>query len=207
MTTPTTADLQATWTNRRAFNDGVTKAAIALLKDGRPATPRALAATTAASLEQVMASIDNARKVGVEVEDGAIVGAALTLRPTEHRFHVRGNDLYTWCGFDALFLPIMLDERAEVMSACPVTGAQIRLTVEPDGTVSAATPAGVVVAIVGEGITACCSVAGPGSDICSQMPFFASRDAAERWLTDHPGVGIVDLDTARRIARAYVAAC
>jgi hypothetical protein len=39
------------------------------------------------------------------------------------------------------------------------------------------------------------------------MPFFASRDAGHRWLVDHPGVAIVDLDTAREIARAYVAAC
>jgi hypothetical protein len=37
------------------------------------------------------------------------------------------------------------------------------------------------------------------------MPFFASREAGERWLADHPGVAIVDLDDARSIARAYVA--
>jgi hypothetical protein len=43
------------------------------------------------------------------------------------------------------------------MSTCPVTGARIRLAVEPDGTVSAATPADVVVGIIGREITSCCT--------------------------------------------------
>jgi alkylmercury lyase len=207
MTTPTIAALKATWTGRSLFADVVTRAAIDLLADARPATPHALAGKTGVSLDQVTTAITHARSMGVEVEDGAIIGAALTLRPTSHRFRVRGNDLYTWCGFDALFLPILLGERAEVASTCPVTGVDIRLTVEPDGAVSAATPAEVVVGIVGEDVTSCCTAAGPGSDICTQMQFFASRDAGERWLDSHPGVAVVDLDSAREIARAYVGAC
>lgn len=201
MTTPTIADLKATWSQHA--ND-LERLAVNLLADGAPATPAALAAATGLSAEQVEAAIDEARGQGVEVEDGAIVGAALTLRETEHRFRVRGNDLFTWCGFDALFVPIILGEQADVVSTCPVTGTEIRLTVEADGTVSAASPAEVVVGIVGEEVTSCCAVAGHGSAICAQMPFFASREVGERWLTDHPGVTIADLDEAREVARAYV---
>jgi hypothetical protein len=95
MTTPTIADLKATWTRRSLFADVVTRAAIDLLADGRPATPAALAAATGTSLDQVTATIAHGRAMGIEVEDGAILGAALTLRPTNHRFRVRGNDLYT----------------------------------------------------------------------------------------------------------------
>jgi hypothetical protein len=47
-------------------------------------------------------------------------------------------------------------------------------------------------------------VAGPDSAICTQMPFFSSREAGERWQRDHPGVAIAALDQAREIARAYV---
>jgi hypothetical protein len=72
------------------------------------------------------AYIETAHRCGAEIEDGAIVGIALSLRPTRHRFRVRGHDLYTWCGFDALFLPIILGERAGVASTCLVTGAEIR---------------------------------------------------------------------------------
>lgn len=208
MSTPTLNQLQATWTRRRAqTNRGARVTVVSLLAEGRPVTSEALVGATGWSAEQVAAYLENARATGVEVEDGAIVGLALTLRPTGHRFRVRGNDLYTWCGFDALFLPIMLGEPAEVVSTCPVTGAEIALRVEPDGTVSAATPETVVVGIVGEEVIACGEAAGPGSAICTQMPLFASRPAGERWLPDHPGVAIVDLAEARQIARAYVAEC
>lgn len=59
-----------------------------------------------------------------------------------------------------------------------------------------------VVGIVGDEIIS--AVSGPDAEDCTQMPFFASREAGERWLADHPGVAIVDLDDARAIARAYV---
>lgn len=204
MSMPTTTELHATWARRGGETDhGASTAVVNLLADGRPATAEAIGNAMGWSPEQVRSYLEQARAAGAEMEDGAIVGLALTLRPTGHRFRVRGNDLYTWCGFDALFLPIMLGERAEAVSTCPVTGAGIRLTVEPDGTVSAATPATAVVGIVGEEVTSCCAAAGPGSAICTQMPLFASREAGERWLADHPGVAVVDLDTARGIARAY----
>jgi alkylmercury lyase len=110
----------------------------------------------------VRADIADARRRSVQVDDdGAVVGAALTLRPTPHRFRVRGHDLYAWCGFDALFLPIVLGERAEVASTCPVTGEAIHLTVEADGTVSGAEPPGVVVGIVGPQVMALCPGSGP----------------------------------------------
>lgn len=205
LSSPSLSELRAAWTARSGVATAVgNRAAINLLADGKPATATALAEARGTSVDQARASIEEARRHGVEVDDGAIVGMALTLRPTKHRFRVRGNDLYTWCGWDALFLSIMLSECAEVASSCPVTGTEIHLVVEADGTISAVSPDTVVVAIVGQQVTACCSVAGPDSEICTQMPFFATREAGERWQADHPGVAIVDLDDAREIARAYV---
>lgn len=176
------------------------------MADVRPVTAEALAAATGEPVARARAHIEAAAGLGYEVEDGTLVGAALTLRPTRHRFRVRGHHLYTWCGFDALFLPIMLGERAEVASTCPITGTDITLTVEADGTPSAASPQSAVVGIVGHDVTSCCTTTGPQSDVCTQMPLFASRQAGEQWQTGHPGVGIVDLLDAREIARTYVAA-
>ena len=204
MRTPSVGDLQLLWSSRDYSTNAASRASISLLADGRPVAAGALAAATGMTAEDVRAFIETAQRCGAEIEDGAIVGIALSLRPTRHRFRVRGHDLYTWCGFDAVFLPIMLGERAEVASTCPVTGAEIRLRVGPDGTVTEVVPAAAVVGIVGEEITSCCTVAGPESAICTQMPFFASREAGERWVAAHPGVAIVDLDQAREIARAYV---
>jgi alkylmercury lyase len=203
--TPTVDELRDFWGRQDLIAEAALRNGINLLANGQPVSPEALAAVMGIPLKDACSYIDLARSTGLEVENGAVVGAVLTLRPTPYRFHVRGNDLYTWCGFDALFLPIMLGEPAQVASTCPVTGTPIRLTVQADGTVSDVTPGTVVVGIVGEQITASCSVVGPDSAICSQMPFFVSREAGERWRADHPGVAIVDLNDARSIGCAYVA--
>ena len=203
MRTPGIVDLMAMWSRRDYSTNSLSRAAIHLVADGEPATADALAAATGTSLDEVRAYIEDARARGAEVENGAIVGLALTLRPTAHQFRVRDNGLYTWCGFDALFVPIMLGEAAQVLSTCPVTGTPIRLSVDADGTVLSATPDTVVVGIVGEEVTSCCPVPGPESAICTQMPFFASRQAGERWLAGRSGVAIVDLEDAQNVARAH----
>ncbi|MGH3734115.1 MAG: alpha/beta fold hydrolase [Micromonosporaceae bacterium] len=196
--------LREVWSRRSYSTTEFSRAAIRMLANGRPVTPHALAEATGRYVEEVQADIEEARQSGVEVDDGNVVGAALTLRPTPHRFRVYGHDLYTWCGFDALFLPLILGERAEVASTCAVTGTAIQLTVQPDGAVSHVTPSGTVVAIVDDDVLSCCPTTGPESDICTQMPFFASREAGERWAGDHPGARILDLDDARTVARSYV---
>lgn len=207
MTTPSLTDLLDTWARRSAPTNELSRDCIRLLADGKPVTAAALAEATGMDVAGAASYIESAKRYGIQVEDGAVVGAALTLRPTQHRFRVRGNDLYAWCGFDTLFLPIVLGERAEVASTCPATGTEIRLTVEPDGTVSESKPSTTAVAIVGENVTSSCSAVGPDSEVCTQMPFFASREAGERWLTDHPGVAVVDLDQATDVARASVQDC
>src|SRR5712692_6908171 len=67
--------------------------------------------------------------------DGAnrIVGYwGLALGKMTHRFEVNGQTLYTWCAWDSLFIPQILQSTARVESTCPVTGEKIRLTVAPD---------------------------------------------------------------------------
>ena len=71
----------------------------------------------------------------VELDDrGHVVAfSGLSIRPTGHRFAVDARELYTSCAWDTLFLPAMLGQPTRVRSRCPVTGAEVRLTVEPDG--------------------------------------------------------------------------
>lgn len=70
--------------------------------------------------------------------DGAVVAfSGLSLRPTKHRLAVAGRQLFTWCAWDTLFLPELLDQPAEVGSTCPVTGAPVRLRVDDGGIIDA----------------------------------------------------------------------
>lgn len=98
------------------------------------ATSKELAAATGQSAERIVELFRGLAAAGVEVDfDGNVVGAALTVRPTPHSFRVKGRDLYAWCALDALFLPGLLDETAQVESTCPSSGEEIRLTVSPEG--------------------------------------------------------------------------
>ena len=211
MTTPSIDQLRAAWTGRAAMTlvgetDLRHRTALRLLADGRPVAATDVATVTGEPVAAVEAWLARMDAAGYELdEQGRLVGAALTLRPTAHRIRVRGNDLYAWCGFDTMFLPILLDELAEVSSTCPVTQQPIELRILPDGTLSDVRPATTVVAIVGPAVLEGCATTGPASAVCTQMLLFADVAAGEHWVADHPGVAIVDLASATTVARAYAA--
>lgn len=203
---PTLDDLLATWDGRRKRVLGDTRgpllrAVLDRIAGGVPATAADIAEATGWDPETISRQLDAAAAAGCEIRDDAVVGAALTLTPTDHEFTVRGNTLHTWCGFDVLFLPLLLDEPGQVRSTCPVTGQPIALVVDPAGTVHDVTPSTTCVAITGP--AAACATAGPGSALCTQMPFLASPEAGRAWADEHDGVAVVDLTTAMTVAAAY----
>ena len=75
-------------------------------------------------------------RAGVELDEaGNISGAALTTTKTPHEVQMSGRTFYAWCALDTLFIPGLVGEPAEVISRCPVSGAEIRLSVSPQGVV------------------------------------------------------------------------
>ena len=185
----------------------LTSLLLSLLAEGYPVSAAQLVRRSGLPLEQIEAAFNRFKIAGGEFDDeGNLVGAALTLNPTPHRFRLNGKQLFTWCSLDALFLPGLLEQTAEVRSICPVTGETIELTIAPEGII-AATPEQVVLSITIPGISceagdSCApNKTGPQSDACSQMYFFSSLEAAEVWLKDHPGVVILTVDQAYRLAR------
>ena len=106
---------------------------------------------------------------------------------------------------DALFLPGLIGEIAKVESTCPVTGEAIYLTVTPEG-VAEYSPPGAVLSITVPGISCCTDDSsstdqvGPQSEACSHMVFFASGEAAAEWQKEHPGVAILRVEDAFRLA-------
>ena len=209
MAIPSIDDLHRTWSGRATDRmvgerDPFTAAVLDRLADGVPATVEHLAAATSQPVDDVRRRVARAATAGYEVDaDGAIVGAALTLNTTPHRFRVRGHHLHTWCGFDALFLPLLLGERADVRSTCPDTGEDIHLTVHADGEVAGLHPGTAQVAIVGSAVADCCDVTGPGSAVCTQMPLLSSPEAGATWLQGRHGVAVVDIATGMAVAHSY----
>ncbi len=175
-----------------------------MLSEGEPVTAERVAERLDRPLEAVLAFFERYRAAGGQFDaDGSLVGAALSLLPTRHRFRINGRELYTWCALDALFIPGLIETTAQVESACPVTGETIRLMVTPEG-VTDYEPAETVLSITIPGLS--CGThqdagrTGPESDTCSQIHFFSSREAAASWLQNRPGVAILTVPEAYRLA-------
>lgn len=100
----------------------VCRAALVALLDGEALDPAGLAAATSFAEDRVQALLDGLIKRGlvvVEPGSGRVVGSwGLSLLPTEHRLHIRGRQLYTWCALDAVGIPAALGEDAAISSHC-----------------------------------------------------------------------------------------
>ena len=173
------------------------------LAEGRPASPEEVAEATGVPLDDVTNIFTQLRAGGSEFDHrGNIVGMALTLNPTPHRFRIDGRKLYAWCSLDTLFLPALVGRTAEVESSCPVTGEEVRLTVSADG-VEGVQPARAMLSIVAPGVTPSCGPGAPGGPqgpFCSNMHFFSSSEAASTWLAQHPGAAVLTVAEAYELA-------
>ena len=132
-------------------------------------------------------------------EAGQIIAfGGLTQRLAKHRFVFCGQELFTWCAFDALFLPEILGGTAEVSSRCPVTGAKICMVVHKDRLESESSDGTVMSFVMPE--TGACRADLRGT-FCDHVNFFASRRAADSWLEHNRGAAILSLDDAFALGR------
>jgi alkylmercury lyase len=172
----------------------------ALLRElarGEPVAPSALRHAGAEGQEALTAAL--ARWPNVEVDEtGRIVAfSGLSLTPTPHRFAVGGRQLYTWCAWDTLFLPALLDQPALVKSNCRVTGRNVRLTVEPSG-VRETDPEPLLVSFPAPATTSTADITG---SFCCHVHFLAGREAADQWLSQHAGGAALTLQDAFELGR------
>ncbi len=132
-------------------------------------------------------------------DDGRVIAYwGLALPRMAHRFEVAGRTLYTWCVWDSLFLPELLNATAHVQATCPTTGAVITLTVSPHA-IEWVNPPRVVMSfrepdpsqVRRDVITT----------FCHYVHFFSSADAGRHWVTEHPGTFLLSLGEGLDLAR------
>jgi Alkylmercury lyase len=113
-----------------------------------------------------------------------VVAYPFSGRHTAHRVRIgRRNEVDAMCAIDALGIPFMLGEASEVVSDDPLTGEEIRIWVDPGGGVRWEPERAAVFA----GSDRC---EGPASAVCCAfVNFFASRENAQRYLRETPGLG------------------
>jgi alkylmercury lyase len=155
--------------------------------------------------EPVDAAAAPARWPNVEHDDrGHIVAfGGLSLTPTTHRFTVADHDLYTWCAWDTLFLPALLDQPAAVASRCPITSADVHLGVDSTG-IRDADPQPLGISFPPPHSTSTADITGT---FCCHVHFLAGTAAAERWLGEHPGGRVLALNDAFELGRIVTRRC
>lgn len=136
--------------------------------------------------------------------DALITGyCGLTLARTSHHFTIGAKTLYTWCAWDTLFIPELLDQTAGVESSCPATKRRIRLTVTPQGVIDADPPGAVMSWLTAEPAKIRENVV---ANFCHYVHFFHSADAGANWVLEHPGTFVVTVEEAYAIGKGRNAA-
>jgi alkylmercury lyase len=172
----------------------------ALLRElirGEPVSAAALGACTGRDEHDVTATLSRWPNVRRDEQGRVEAFGGMSLRPTKHRFDVGGRRLYTWCAWDTLLLPALLDDQAQVESTCPMTGTEVRLTVAPDG-VLAAHPEDIWVSFPAPGQTSTDDIV---ESFCCHVHFLAGADTADGWASARPGTFALGLAHAFELGR------
>jgi alkylmercury lyase len=168
-----------------------------LLAEGKPVSPEELASMTHYPLPEMQALLQ-ASDTRID-QEGNIIGQGLSLQPTRHQIHLGEKTIYAWCALDTLAFPVLLDRTVRVISSCPVTEQEIRLTVTPEAIADLSpTGAAVSVRLPGED-TDVCHIQ---EDICNDGFFFVSREVASTWPSLHPKAVVLTVEEAAQLGRA-----
>lgn len=168
-----------------------------LLAEGKPVRLPQLANVSHRPLDEIQAELPS---LDVRLDqEGHVLASGLSLIPTRHQFHLGEQALFTWCALDTLAFPAVLGRTARVISSCPATGKEIRLTVTTDA-IADLSPASAVVSVRLPGeATSLCHVQ---EDLCNAGYFFVSHEVAAAWPSLHPSAVLLDVSEAALLGRA-----
>ena len=174
-----------------------------LLALGEPVSCERLAQALDRSAESVNQTLVQWPGVFYDESDRIVAFKGLSVKKTPHLLTVNGITVYTWCAWDTLFIPELLNATVTVSSACGETGGVIKLTVSPSG-IQTAEPVDAVVSFLipdvnelRENITA---------SFCHYVYFFRSREDGEAWVSEHDGTFLLSLEEAFTVGQKMNAA-
>jgi alkylmercury lyase len=162
----------------------------AMAETGQPLAPVHLARRLQMSQEDLTAHL--ARVPDTEFDtQGNILGWGITLLPTQHQFLLKERPLFTWCAFDTVLFPPLLQIEAQVESECSASGHPITFVATPEGIADLFPTMSVLSLILPD--ARCDCVRGT---FCQQSLFFQSEEAASPWLALHPEAMLLSLEEA-----------
>ena len=182
-------------------------AAVALYRElakGQPVGAAQLAAALKISAAKAgeLLQRSSLRSLTYPDDHGRVLGfGGLAAAPMHHKFQVNGRTLWTWCAWDSLFIPELLDATAHVESPDPESGEVVRLEVGPHGVTAVEPESAVVSFLLPDASEFDKSAANIMATFCNFVFFFASRESGERWVAKHRGTFLYSLTEAVVLAR------
>jgi alkylmercury lyase len=125
--------------------------------------------------------------------------------PRRYRVHAGGRPI-GWgkgCSVDMYLLALALGRPIHAEATCPATGTPITVDITPEG-VERIDPPSAVVAMVDLDADLTLGLDRIDAGVCAQQPFFASAQAASRWLADHPQGRLIPVRSFHAEARRLV---
>jgi alkylmercury lyase len=171
-----------------------------LLARAAPLAPAELALACELSEERLEQQFSQLLPTSLETDErGAIVAfGGLSLRPTRHQFVAAGTKLYTWCVFDALFLPQILNNPATLVTRCPISQNELIVELAPRES-RVAEPSDWVMSIVAPDHEACCRDLRRA--FCDRINLFGDRAAFAQWSFGRNDTDWIPLAEAQFLAR------
>jgi alkylmercury lyase len=168
-----------------------------LLAAGRPVAATSLAERASVPVARVRPLLERWPAVYLD-ENREVVGFwGLALGEMPHQLEVDGKRLYTWCAWDALFVPLILDRPVRVESTCPTTAERITLRVDAQGPAEIS-PKGAVLSFLRPD-------APFGHDVvlrfCHFVHFFASGHVAREWTAEHANTFVLSIEDGFKLGR------
>lgn len=174
-----------------------------LLAEAEPVSCNRLAKALGRSTDTVIQTLSQWPGIFYDDSDRIEAFLGLSVTETQHQLTVNGKTVYTWCAWDTLFIPELLNTTVNISSTCGATGEGVRLTVSPWG-IQAVQPGDVVVSFLTpdendlrENVTA---------NFCHLVFFFRSREYGEAWVSEHDGTFLLSLEEAFTVGQKMNAA-
>jgi alkylmercury lyase len=184
------------------------RAAIALYRElakGEPVDESRLACALGMSTAEARALLqrDSIKSLIYADSRGLVLGfGGLAAAPTmHHHIEVGGRALSTWCAWDSLFIPEILQRPVRVASRDPESGEHVRLVATPERIEWVEPNEAVISFIRPDAQVFGTSAANVMARFCHFIFFFASRSSGERWTAKKPGTFLYSLDEAFALAK------
>jgi alkylmercury lyase len=141
----------------------------------------------------------------IDLRDGIIRLDATPTGPRRYRVHTGGGPVGAGkgCSVDMYLLALAFGRPVHAEATCTATGTPITVDITPDG-VERIDPPTAVVAVVDPEVDLTLGSDRTDAEVCAQQPFFASAQAASRWLADHSQGRVIPVRSFHAEARRLV---